>query len=156
MDIGILASEEINYLHSLAKTHDLTGALYDPHDGDIDPAQLTQALAKGAQDVGARIFRFCPATGALRDNGEWVIATSKGDICCKYIVNAAGYYAKQVGSWLGRDVPIVSMCHQYILFEEIEEIAQWSAEKGQKLPMLKDVDSSYYLRQEKYGMNLGP
>ena len=87
MDIGILASEEINYLHSLAKTHDLTGALYDPHDGDIDPAQLTQALAKGAQDVGARIFRFCPATGALRDNGEWVIATSKGDICCKYIVN---------------------------------------------------------------------
>ena len=41
-------------------THDLAGALWDPDDGDIDPAQLTQALAKGARDMGARIERFCP------------------------------------------------------------------------------------------------
>ena len=156
MDIGILAPDEIKDWHPFVETHDLTGALYDPHDGDIDPAQLTQALAKGARDLGARIIRFCPATGARRENGEWVVATSKGDIRCEYVVNAAGYYAKQVGSWFGRDVPMVSMSHQYILFEEIGEIAQWSAEKGHKLPLLRDVDSSYYLRQEKNGMNLGP
>ena len=52
------------------ETHDLTGALYDPYDGDIDPAQLTQALAKGARDLGARIERFCPVTAARRDGGR--------------------------------------------------------------------------------------
>jgi len=48
------------------------------------------------------------------------------------------------------------MSHQYILFEEIPELAAWSKEAGHKLPLLRDVDSSYYLRQEKTGMNLGP
>ena len=48
------------------ETHDLVGALYDPTDGDIDPAQLTQALAKGARDLGQKIMRFCPATGVTQ------------------------------------------------------------------------------------------
>jgi dimethylglycine dehydrogenase len=83
--------------YPFAETHDLTGALYDPNDGDIDPAQLTQALAKGARDLGAKIYRFCPATGARRENDEWVISTEKGEIRCEYVVNAAGYYAREVG-----------------------------------------------------------
>ena len=56
----------------------------------------------------------------------------------------------------GRDVPMMVMSHQYILFEEIPELAAWSKEHGKKLPLLRDVDTSYYLRQEKNGMNLGP
>ncbi len=56
----------------------------------------------------------------------------------------------------GRDVPMVAMSHQYILFEEIAELKAWSQEAGRKLPLLRDVDTSWYLRQEKYGMNLGP
>ena len=156
MEIEILSPNEIKKWHPFTETHDLTGALYDPYDGDIDPAQLTQALAKGARDLGAKIIRFCPATGARRENGEWVISTEHGDIRCEYVVNAAGYYAKEVGKWFGRHVPMVTMSHQYILFEEIEQVRAWSAEHGSKLPLLRDVDSSYYLRQEKTGMNLGP
>ncbi|MCC0014732.1 MAG: FAD-dependent oxidoreductase [Rhodobiaceae bacterium] len=156
MDLDILSPEEIRSKYPFVETHDLTGALYDPYDGDIDPAQLTQALAKGARDKGARIIRFCPATGARRENGEWVIETPKGEIACEYVVNAAGYYAPAVGRMFGRTVPSVAMSHQYLLFEEIPELAAWSKEAGHKLPLLRDVDSSYYLRQEKYGMNLGP
>jgi dimethylglycine dehydrogenase len=58
------APDEIGQNIPFLETHDLTGALYDPNDGDIDPAQLTQALAKGARDMGARIERFCPVTAA--------------------------------------------------------------------------------------------
>ena len=156
MDIEILSPDDIKQWHPFTETHDLTGGLYDPFDGDIDPAQLTQALAKGARDLGAKIVRFCPATGARRENGEWIVATEHGEIRCEYVVNAAGYYAQQVGRWFGRHIPMVTMSHQYILFEELDEIKAWSSEQGQKLPLLRDVDSSYYLRQEKYGMNLGP
>ena len=156
MDLDILSPGEIRDRYPFIETHELTGALYDPYDGDIDPAQLTQALAKGARDLGARIIRFCPATGARRAGDEWIISTPKGDIACEYVVNAAGYYAREVGKWFGRDVPMMVMSHQYLIFDEIPELAAWSRETGHKLPLLRDVDSSYYLRQEKYGMNLGP
>ena len=61
-----------------------------PDDGDIDPAQLTQALAKGARELGARIERFCPATGVSRDGDEWIVHTDKGDIRCEKVVNCGG------------------------------------------------------------------
>ena len=160
MDLEILTTDEIKARYPFIETHDLQGALYDPNDGDIDPAQLTQALAKGARDMGATILRFCPATGVSRENGEWIVHTDKGDIRCDYVVNAAGYYAQRVGEWFkpfgGRTVPMMVMSHQYLLTDEIPELEAWSREAGHKLPLLRDVDSSYYLRQEKYGLNLGP
>lgn len=156
MDIDVIGLDEIKGRYPFIETHELEGALYDPNDGDIDPAQLTQALAKGARDMGAKIIRFCPVTGVRRENGEWVITTAQGEIRCEYVVNAAGYRAQEVGRMFGREVPMMVMSHQYILFEEIPELAAWSKEAGQKLPLLRDVDTSYYLRQEKNGMNLGP
>ena len=160
MDLELLSPDEIHDRHPFLETHELAGALYDPADGDIDPAQLTQALAKGARDMGAKIHRFRPATGVRRENGEWVVETETGDVRCEYVVNAAGYYAGRVGEWFkpygGRDVPMMVMSHQYLVFDEVPEIEAWSKETGRKLPLVRDVDVSYYLRQEKNGFNLGP
>jgi dimethylglycine dehydrogenase len=156
MDLDVLAPDQIRDRYPFLETHDLTGALYDPYDGDIDPAQLTQALAKGARDLGARVERFRPVTGARRENGEWVLETPKGEVRCEIVVNAAGYYAARVGAMFGRRVPMMVMSHQYLIFDTIPELERWSREVGHKLPLLRDVDSSYYLRQEKMGFNLGP
>ncbi|MGO4914395.1 GcvT family protein [Pseudogemmobacter sp. W21_MBD1_M6] len=160
LDIEMMAVSDIKDRYPFIETHDLAGALYDPDDGDIDPAQLTQALAKGARQMGARILRFTPATGVSREGDEWIVHTDKGDIRCEKVVNAAGYYAQRVGEWFkpygGRTVPMVVMSHQYFLTEEIPELAKWTAENGRKVPLLRDVDSSYYLRQDKNGLNLGP
>lgn len=160
LDLEMMEISDIKERYPFIETHDLAGALWDPDDGDIDPAQLTQALAKGARDMGARIERFCPATGVSRENGEWIVHTPKGDVRCEKVVNAAGYYAQRVGEWFkpygGRTVPMATMSHQYFLTEEIPELAAWTKENGRKVPLLRDVDSSYYLRQDKHGLNLGP
>lgn len=160
IDMALLDLAEVKSRYPFIETHDLAGALYDPTDGDIDPAQLTQALAKGARDLGARIERFCPATGISRDGEDWIVQTPKGHIRCRIVVNAAGYYAQRVAEWFrpygGRRLPMMVMSHQYMLTEEIPELAAYSAETGGKLPLLRDVDTSYYLRQEKHGLNLGP
>ncbi|CAD0186115.1 Aminomethyltransferase [Ruegeria sp. THAF57] len=153
--------EQAKERYPFLETHDLEGVLYDPTDGDIDPAQLTQALAKGARDLGAKIVRFCPATDVTQhDDGTWTVHTDKGDIACDYVVNAAGYYAQRVGEMFkpygGRMVPAMVMSHQYLLTDEVPEIEAWTKENGGKLPLLRDVDISYYLRQEKNGFNLGP
>ena len=160
MDLDILAVSEIKDRYPFIETHDLHGALYDPNDGDIDPAQLTQALAKGARDLGAKVQRFTSVTGISRDGDEWIVETNKKNIRCKFVVNAAGYYAQRVGEWFkpygGRTVPMMVMSHQYMLTDEIPDLETWTRENGKKLPLLRDVDSSYYLRQEKHGLNLGP
>ena len=156
LDVSMVSVAGLKDRYPFLETHDLAGGLYDPYDGDIDPAQLTQALAKGARDLGAKIVRFCPATGVRREGGDWVVETPQGEIRCEFIVNAAGYRAQEVGAMLGRFVPMVSMSHQYMLTDPIPELEAWSAQHSGKLPLLRDVDSSYYLRQEKFGLNLGP
>ncbi|MCP3970270.1 MAG: FAD-dependent oxidoreductase [Rhodobacteraceae bacterium] len=161
LGVEMMQVGDIRDRYPFLETHDLAGALFDPDDGDIDPAQLTQALAKGARDMGAKILRFTPATGVRREKGEWIVETEKGEIRCEYVVNAAGYYAQRVGEWFkpygGRTVPMMVMSHQYMLTDEIPELENWCQESGAyKLPLLRDVDTSYYLRQEKYGLNLGP
>ncbi|WP_027245333.1 GcvT family protein [Leisingera daeponensis] len=157
----IWTPEQAKERYPFLETHDLKGVLWDPSDGDIDPAQVTQALAKGARDMGARIIRFCPATGVTqKEDKTWIVHTGKGDIACDYVVNAAGYYAQRVGEWFkpygGRTVPMMVMSHQYLLTEQIPEIEEHTKKTGKKLPLIRDVDVSYYLRQEKNGYNLGP
>ena len=147
-----MSPSEMQEFYPFLETHDLYGGQWDPLDGDIDPAQLTQALAKGARDMGARIIRFCPVTGVRRENSEWVLSTPQGEIRCEYVVNATGYRANEVGAMFGRKVPCVSLAHQYLITEGIPELA----ERDKKLPLLRDPDSSYYLRQEKDGLLLGP
>ncbi|MGI9357244.1 MAG: GcvT family protein [Rhizobiaceae bacterium] len=160
LEIDICTPEELQKWNPFMETHGLVGGMYDPLDGDIDPAQLTQALAKGARDMGQKIIRFCPAMGVSREGDEWVVHTEQGDIRCEFVVNAAGYYAQRVGEWFkpfgGRTVPMVVMSHQYFLTAEIPELEAWTKEKGHKMPMVRDVDISYYLRQDKNGLNLGP
>ncbi len=160
LQMDICTPAELKDLNPFMETHELAGGLWDPLDGDIDPAQLTQALAKGARDAGGRIERFCPVIGIERDGDEWIVKTAKGDIRCQYVANCAGYYAQRVGEMFkpfgGRTVPMVVMSHQYFLTDEIPELAAWTKEKGHKMPMIRDVDTSYYLRQDKAGLNLGP
>ena len=159
VELEMLDNAGLKDRYPYLETHDLVGGLWDTIDGDIDPAQLTQAYAKGARDLGQRIVRFCPATGVRRENGEWVVETEKGEIRCEKVVNAAGYRAQEVGDWFrpfsslpNRRVPMATMAHQYLITEEIPQLV----ERAEKLPLLRDPDSSYYLRQEKNGLLLGP
>jgi len=147
-----MSNADMRDIYPFLETHDLEGGQWDPLDGDIDPAQLTQALAKGARDLGAQIIRFCPVTGVERLQDEWLIRTPIGEVRCEYVVNAAGYRADEIGKMFGRNVPCVSLAHQYLVTESIPELTA----RDQKLPLLRDPDSSYYLRQEKDGLLLGP
>jgi len=161
IEMEIWTPEQAKEHYPFLETHDLEGVLWDPSDGDIDPAQVTQALAKGARDMGAKIIRFCPATGVTQKADKaWIVHTDKGDIECDYVVNAAGYYAQRVGEFFkpygGRTVPMMVMSHQYLLTEQIAEVEAHVKQTGKKLPLIRDVDVSYYLRQEKNGYNLGP
>lgn len=144
--------------YPLVRTHDLLGALWDPLDGDIDPSQVTQALARRARGLGARIRRFERVVGLEQHaNKAWTVTsrTSGGEtniVDCETVINAAGYRAGEVMALLDRHLPIAQMSHQYYVTDEIPELAS----RQIPLPLLRDPDSSYYLRQERNSYILGP
>ncbi|NND90658.1 MAG: FAD-dependent oxidoreductase [Granulosicoccus sp.] len=139
--------------HPFLEDHDLLGALWDPHDGDIDPSQLTQAYASHARKAGATVHRFTKVTGISRTaGGEWNVQTDKGTILAEYVINAGGYRGAEISELGGRFLPMVTMEHQYLVTEPIPEL---EAHEG-LVPLVRDPDDSYYLRQEKDGLILGP
>ena len=154
LDYAILSPAELRARYPLIELHDLNAALWDPLDGDIDPAQLTQALAAAARRLGARVRRFSRVTAlAPRPGGGWTLRTQDdAAIAADIIVNAAGYRAGEVMALLGRKLPIAVLSHQYLVTEDVPDIAGRDA----RLPLLRDPDASYYLRQERGGFILGP
>ena len=111
-------------------THDLAGALYDPNDGDIDPAQLTQALAKAARGHEGKIIRFCPVTGCRRDGDELVIATPQGDIRCRVCGQCRRLPGEEIGRLSGRDVPMMVMSHIICCSTKLPRLPHGAAERA--------------------------
>ena len=154
LEYEILSPSDLKDRYPLIETHDLQGALWDPLDGDIDPSQLTQALAREARLLGGTIRRHTRVTAlAQKPNGEWLVTTDKGEITAEIIVNAAGFRAGEVMAMVGRHLPTVVMSHQYLVTEDVPELM---ARGDARLPLLRDPDTSYYLRQEREGFILGP
>jgi len=132
---------------------DVVSVLYDPKDGDIDPSQLTQAFASAARAKGARIVRFAPVTAIEALPGSrWRVTSEKGSIEADVVVNAGGYRGAQIAALVGEHLPMATMEHQYLVTEAVPELAA----REDKIPMVRDPDASYYLRQEKHGLILGP
>ncbi len=153
LEYEILSPGELKTRYPFIETHDLLGALWDPLDGDIDPSQLTQALGRAARALGARVRRHTRVTAlAQRPNGEWLVSTDKGEVVAEIVVNAAGYRAGEIMAMVGRHLPIAVMSHQYLVTEDVPELVG----RGEHLPLLRDPDTSYYLRQERDGFILGP
>jgi dimethylglycine dehydrogenase len=149
----LIGPNEIKARYPLITLDGIRGGLWDPHDGDIDPSQLTQAFAKGARDAGAEIHRFAPVTAiTARPDGAWTVSTRNGEIVAEILVNAAGYRAGEVARMMGQELPTVAMQHQYMVTAPIAELAALPS----RLPLLRDPDVSYYLRQERDGLLLGP
>jgi dimethylglycine dehydrogenase len=152
-DFHILSPAELKEIYPLAEVDDLLGAIYEPLDGYVDPSQATHALARGARNRGAEIYRQTQVSAITRlSNGEWRVTTDKGDIIAEHIVNAAGTWCREIGDMMGVDLPVVPMLHQYIVSDRIEAFAALDHE----LPMIRDPDESWYLRMEGEGVIIGP
>ena len=152
VDFEVIDAAECAKRHPLISTDNLIGGLWDPHDGDIDPAQLCQSLARRARKAGAEVYRNTPVTGLTQHKDDtWTVHTEHGDIDCDIVVNAGGYRVNEVGAMMGVHHPVASMEHQYFLTEDIPAIK----EADHRMPLLRCPISDYYCRQEKNGLLLG-
>ncbi len=155
--VNFLTPDEVKEIWPLCNTDGLIGAIQHPEDGYIQPADLTQALAKGARDNGAEIYRNTNVTAINQlDNEMWVVETDKGSIECEHVISCSGNFARQTGKMVGLDIPVIPVEHQYIVTEPHPEIQKRKEQGLPEMGVLRDSDSSWYMREERGGLILGP
>ncbi|MFT5505725.1 MAG: dimethylglycine dehydrogenase [Gammaproteobacteria bacterium] len=141
----IVEPERIAELHPFYNLEGVKAALYTPNDGHVDPAGVVFAMAKGARMMGGTIIRQNRVTSITRQGPGFIVHTEQGDIQADRVVNAGGTYARQIGQWLGLDLPIANMLHHYLITDTVPEFLQLEKE----LPVIRDDSQvSGYIRME--------
>lgn len=165
-----LTPAQIKERWPLVRTEDLKGALFHPTDGYINPADVTQAMAKGARMAGARIERKIQVNAYRWTGSEWVVTVEKMvdrggnlipsgevyDIHAEHVVTATGNHAQRTAKLLGIKIPAIPVEHQFIVTEPDPALMRWRAEGNPEHPVLRDADAKWYVREERGGWILGP
>lgn len=155
LETEIVSPEEIRKIAPVTNTDGILGALYDPLDGHLDPSGTTHAYAKAARMAGATIETHCKVLETKqKPDGTWQIVTEKGTIEAEHVVNAGGLWAREVAAMSGVYLPLHPMEHQYVVTEEVPEIAE-IIDAGGEHPHVMDPAGESYLRQEGRGLCIG-
>jgi dimethylglycine dehydrogenase len=154
----------------LMRTDDLKGALFHPQDGYINPADVTQAMAKGARQRGVDIVRRMQVNAYRWTGSEWVVTLEKMvekggnlvgsgelvEVHAEHVVTATGNHAQRTARLLGIKIPAIPVEHQFIVTEPDPMLQAWRAAGNPEHPVLRDADAKWYVREERGGWILGP
>jgi dimethylglycine dehydrogenase len=157
MQLEMISAREAQDLFPLLDPQYFVGALYDHVEGHVDPTGVTRAYVKCAQLLGAEVRQHTPVTGlSQRPDGTWDIHIENGDpIHAEHVVNAGGLWAREVGRFVGIELPVLAMEHHYLLTEDMPEVADYVKKTGHEMPMALDFAGEIYIRQEGGSMLLG-
>ncbi len=156
VNVKFLKPEQVKEIWPLCNIEGLIGAIQHPEDGYIQSADLTQALATGARNRGAEIYRNTTVVVIKEAKSGWVVETDKGTIECEHVVSCSGNFARQTGEMVGLDIPVIPVEHQYIVTEPHPEIVKRKKEGLPEMGVLRDSDGRWYMREEAGGLILGP
>ncbi len=155
--VEFMTPEEVLEIWPFAKKDGLVGAMRHPEDGYVQPADLTQALAKGAREGGGKIYRYTTVEGIEQmADGKWKVSTDKGDVLAEHVVSCTGSFARKTGEMIGLDIPVLPVEHQYIVTESHPDIVARREAGEPELGVLRESDGSWYMREEAGGLILGP
>lgn len=164
-----LTPKDIKDRWPLVQTEDLKGALFHPQDGYINPADVTQAMAKGARQHGVTIERRWQVDAYRWTGSEWIVSLTKMveqggnlvpsdekvEVHAEHVVTATGNHAQRTARLLGVKIPAIPVEHQYIVTEPDPMLVEWRKTNPQH-PVLRDADAKWYVREERGGWILGP
>lgn len=149
LEMHLLTPREAQDLWPLMTIEDLVGAAYLPTDGQANPSDITQSLARGARMAGVKIFEDTPVTRVIVEDGRIRgVETPFGTVECEKVVVCAGQWTRVLAATVGVNVPLVSLEHQYMVTEKIDGVTP-------DMPTLRDPDRLTYWKEEVGGLVWG-
>ncbi|MEP4980031.1 FAD-dependent oxidoreductase [Ascidiaceihabitans sp.] len=164
-----MTPEQIKAKWPLIRTEDLKGAIYHETDGYINPADVTQAMAKGARQRGVMIERKWQADAFHWNGTHWEVTATKmveqgGNlvpsdeqivITAEHVVTASGNHAQRTAKMLGIKMPAIPVEHQFIVMDQDPALVDYRAQGNPEHPVIRDADAQSYVREERGGWILG-
>ncbi|MEE9335038.1 MAG: FAD-dependent oxidoreductase [Granulosicoccaceae bacterium] len=148
LDMQLLSAQEAQDIWPLMDIGDVVGAAFLPSDGQANPADISQALAKGARARGAKLIENAAVTEILSHQGRITgVRTAQGDITCEKLVLCCGQWTRELAKTIGVSVPLLSVEHQYMVTEAFNVPSD--------LPTLRDPDRLTYYKEEVGGLVMG-
>ncbi len=142
LEVDILTPYEAGCRWPLLHTEDVVGAVFLPKDGQTNPIDTTQALARGARNRGVRIFERCRVTAIETEAGRVRgVRCEQGDVRARVVVNCGGMWAREIGGWVDACIPVHAAEHFYIVTEPIVELTPG-------VPVLRDADGCSYFKED--------
>jgi 4-methylaminobutanoate oxidase (formaldehyde-forming) len=149
LEVNVLSVPEIAERYPLIQTDDLFGGIHIPSDGYANAVDITQALAKGAKQRGARLFTHTKVEAVLQEGSRVTgVRTAQGEISAKYVVICGGMWSRDLASSLGVNLPLHACEHYYVLFESVDGLSP-------DLPVLRDYDACTYYKYDAGKLLLG-
>jgi len=163
-----LSPKDIAERWELFRSDDLEGALFHPTDGYINPADVTQAMAKGARQRGVEIYRKMQVDSYEWTGSEWIVRGAvmieRGnslvkteetfEIHAEHVVTATGNHAQRTARLLGIKTPAIPVEHQYFVTEPDPSLVEWRKTHAEH-PVMRDADAKNYIREERGGWIVG-
>ena len=149
IEAEVISAKAAGERYPLMRTDDLVGAVWIPGDGKANPADVTQALARGARAGGAALHEGVTVTGVRLARGAVAgVETSAGSIATDVVVNCAGMWARALGRMSGVTIPLHACEHMYLVTEPIDGVTA-------DLPVMRDPDGHIYFKEEVGGLLMG-
>lgn len=149
LEMHLLTPSEAQKLWPIMQVDDVVGAAFLPTDGQANPSDITQALARGARQAGVTILEDTEVLRIdVRDGVIKGVVTTQGTIECEVIVCCAGQWSRELAQSVGVNVPLVSVQHQYILTDQMQGVTS-------NLPTLRDPDRLTYFKEEVGALVMG-
>ena len=149
VEIDEISPSDIQSRYPGLTVDDAVGGVWLPKDGQADPVNITQALAKGARNYGAKIIQGVKVTDIHQTDGRVTgVMTDQGPIEADYVVNAGGMWAREIGAMAGVAVPLHACEHFYIVTEGIDGLTS-------NLPVLRVPDECAYYKEDAGKILLG-
>jgi sarcosine dehydrogenase len=153
LPMEIISAQRAQELFPLMTTDGVIAAAFLPTDGYIDPASVTQAIAKGARMRNARIYEHTKVTSiTVQGRRASMVHTDQGDIACEMVVNAAGMWGMEIGRMAGVRIPAVAVEHQYVLTGPIPD---FTPAELRQMPTMRDPDLLVYYKPDGPGLLIG-
>ncbi|UWQ14550.1 FAD-dependent oxidoreductase [Aliiroseovarius sp. M344] len=154
----LLTPAEVAEVHPLLNQNEnIEGGILHTEDGYVNPADITQAMAKLARDQGAKIYQNTEAQKYEKlPNGLWKVFTTQGEITCEHLIFATGNYARENARRVGLDLPCIPIVHQYWTTDHVPQLIERRKRGLREYPILRDEDYGAYLREDVGGLQFGP
>ena len=142
LDVQVISTAEIRERLPHYNLENVTGGVFLPKDGQVNPIDVTQALAAGARARGAKIFENTRVTRVLvKDGAAYGVETPDGTILADKVVVAGGMWSRELGRSIGVNIPLHACEHFYIVSEPIAELPR-------NMPVVRVPDECTYYKED--------